>query len=50
MLRIKELCLAMDELEFYTVGDITDMMIERSNDTYDWELKPTQADFDRFMR
>lgn len=30
------------------MGEITDMLIEKSNDDYEWEIAPTQADFDRF--
>lgn len=48
LLRIKELSLSIMELELLTMGEVTDMLIEKSNDSYEWELAPTQADFERF--
>jgi hypothetical protein len=50
MLRAKELNLAFDELEIYTVGDIFDMAIERLNDSEEWDYRATQADNGRLMR
>ena len=50
MLRIKELGLTIQELEYITVGDVLDMLIERGNDNEEWEYKATQEDIDRLMR
>lgn len=50
MLRAKQLNVRLDEMELLTVGEITDMMVEKANDSYEWEYKATQADIDRFMR
>lgn len=50
MLRAKELGLSLEEICLITEGELTDMLIERNNDNYDYPLAPTQADFDRFAR
>lgn len=50
MLRVKELNIPLDELPLFTMGEITDMLIERINDTEEWELLPTEADFEVFAR
>ncbi len=50
MLRIKELGLTIPELEYITVGDVLDMLIERGNDNEEWEYKATKEDIDRLMR
>ena len=50
MLRAKELNITIPELEYLSFGDIVDMLVERGNDNEEWELKPTQADFDSFAR
>jgi hypothetical protein len=50
MLRVKELNIPLDELPYYTHGEVMDMLIERGNDQEEWELKPLQSDFDKFAR
>lgn len=50
MLRVKELNIPLDELPEFSLGDITDMLIERGNDSEEWEYLPTEADFERFAR
>lgn len=50
MLRVKELNIPLDELSLLTLGEITDMLIERGNDTEEWDYLPTEADFERFAR
>lgn len=50
MLRAKELHLSLEELFLITEGELTDMLIESSNDSYEYPLAPTQADFDMFAR
>lgn len=50
MLRAKELGFSLEETFLITEGELTDMLIERNNDNYDYPLAPTQADFDRFAR
>ena len=47
---MRELNINIDDMECYTLGEITDMMIEQGNDHEEWEYVPTQADFDRFAR
>lgn len=36
------------DVDRLTVGFIYDMIIEKDNDNYDWPVKATQADFDKF--
>ena len=48
MLRAFSLHISMQDLEELTHGDVLDMMIESSNDTYNYPLKATQDDFDKF--
>ncbi len=48
MLRCKELGLSLDELELIEYGMVQDMLIEKSNDQYEYPYKATQKDFDRF--
>lgn len=50
MLRVKQLGLSFLELDMITAGDVTDMIIEQSNDDYEYPYKATQADIDRFRR
>ena len=50
MYRAKEIGLSLEEFFLLTEGEIVDMLVERSNDNYDYPLKPTQVDFDRFAR
>lgn len=50
MLRCKELNLSFEDLEYITPGEVLDMLIERGNDSEEWEYAATQADIDRMMR
>lgn len=50
MLRAKELGLSIEEMFLVTEGELVDMIIERSNDSYEYPLKPTLADFESFAR
>lgn len=40
--------LKMSDLEDLNEGFVVDMMIESSNDDYDYPTKATQEDFDKF--
>ncbi len=48
MLRCKEIGLTFSETENMTIGMVFDMLTERQNDEYEYPLKATQADFDKF--
>lgn len=48
MLRALEIGLKLSELEEITVGELIDMLIEHSNDQYEYPIKATQDDFARF--
>ena len=48
MLRCSQLGLTVADLDELDLGLITDMMIESSNDSYDYPLIATQKDFDKF--
>lgn len=49
-LRCKELHLTLAELDEIEEGMVYDLMIERSNDDYEYPYKATQADFEAFRR
>lgn len=38
----------MSDLDLLDVGMILDIMIESGNDSYEYEVKASQEDFDRF--
>lgn len=40
--------LTPDILDQLTVGFVMDMITEKSNDDYDWPIKASQDDFDKF--
>lgn len=44
----KRLGLTFEDLERVDYGTVLDMMIEKSNDDYEYKELATQADFDRF--
>ena len=44
MLRCKELGLSYNELQHYTVGMINDMLIEKSNDRFEYPELATDDD------
>lgn len=48
MLRCCQLGLSVSDLDELTIGIITDMAVERSNDDVKWNDQATQEDFDRF--
>ena len=48
MLRCKQLGLSVDELENMEVGLVDDMCTEKGNDEYEYPLKASQKDFDKF--
>lgn len=48
MLRYAQLGLTVADLDELDMGLITDMMIESSNDSYEYPLIATQKDFDNF--
>ena len=48
LLRCFELGMTTADVDRLTVGFIYDMIIEKDNDNYDWPVKATQADFDKF--
>lgn len=47
MLRCLELGLHPSDLEWFSYGDIMDLLIERGNDGEKWDYKATQEDMDR---
>ncbi len=49
MLRCAELKLDSETLSQMSMGMVYDLMIEQGNDTYDYPVKATQADFDSFF-
>ena len=50
MLRCKELGLSLSELEELEFGVITDMLTEKDNDNFEYPIKATQEDFNKFAR
>ena len=48
MLRCKQLGLTIDELENMDFGLVEDMMTEKDNDSYDYPVKASQRDFNKF--
>lgn len=48
MLRALEIGLKLSELEEITVGELLDILIEHGNDQYEYPIKATQEDFERF--
>lgn len=48
LLRCVELGLSMTDLDDLTVGMVSDMFTEKSNDSYEWRSIATQEDFDHF--
>lgn len=53
LLRCTELGLGMLDLDYLTIGLVTDMLVEKSNDDYEYEeeeviREATQEDFDRW--
>lgn len=48
MLRYKELGLTLDEIDELDMGLITDMLIEKSNDDYEYPIIAGQEEFNKF--
>lgn len=48
LLRATQMGIRISDLDILEHGQIIDMMIEASNDGYDYKQLATQADFDRF--
>lgn len=48
LLRCTQLGLHYEDMEHLTVGMITDIMVERSNDDLEWPEKASADDFARF--
>ncbi len=48
LLRCVQLGLSIGELDLLTIGMVNDMFAESQNDDYDYPLKATQAQMDRF--
>lgn len=48
LLRCKEVGLELSELDKLEIGFIFDMFTEKANDSAEYDLLPTQEDFDRF--
>ena len=49
MLRCAELGLTASDLDDMTIGMVTDMLIEKSNDTETYPYKATQEDINDFF-
>lgn len=49
MLRCAELGLTASDLDDMTIGMVTDMLIEKSNDSEKYPYKATQDDIDAFF-
>ena len=47
LLRCCEVGLSMQDLEYLTIGLVSDMFTEKSNDDYDYPYVATQADIDK---
>jgi hypothetical protein len=48
LLRCLQVGLKLDDLDKIEIGLVYDMFAEMSNDHAEWDIKPTQADFDKF--
>ncbi len=48
LLRAAQLGIPIRDLELLTIGMVTDMLIEAGNDGAEYDMLPTQADFDAF--
>ena len=47
LLRALQIGLRLDDLDVLTYGQVTDLMIEKANDSCDYAQLATQEDFDR---
>lgn len=48
MTRALEIGLTITDLDYVGYGEVTDMLIEKHNDSADWQRVATQADYDAF--
>lgn len=48
MLRCLELGIKPSELSYFDEGDILDLLVEKDNDSAEYNVIATQEDFDRF--
>lgn len=48
LLRALQLGLRLPDLEELTVGMVIDLITESANDGYEYDIKATQDDFDKF--
>lgn len=48
LLRAKQVGFTLAELDEITTGMVFDCMVESANDNADYDLLPTQEDFDNF--
>lgn len=48
LLRCKEAGLTLAEMDELGIGFVFDLFIEKGNDSAEYDLMPTQDDFDRF--
>ena len=48
MLRALQIGLTLQDLDEITIGDLMDILVESMNDEYNYPLKATKADFERF--
>lgn len=49
LLRAKEIGLSLEELDLLTVGAVVDLIVEKSNDHFDYPQQMTQGDIDKFF-
>lgn len=48
LLRCTQLGLKYEDMEHLTYGMVQDIFIESDNDSFEYEVKASQADFDNF--
>ena len=48
LLRCFQSNIRIDDLDYMDVGFVFDILVESGNDSYEYDIKPTQEDFDRF--
>jgi hypothetical protein len=48
LLRCAQIGLSMSDLDLLDVGMVFDLMIEQANDSEEYDIIATQADFDNF--
>lgn len=43
------MCIRLSELELLEVGELIDLLTESANDNYDYPVKATQEDMDKYF-